>query len=279
MLYYSPLFDKENPSKIIIYYLHIIIIIITSVVAVQRFSALLLFPALLGLSLSFWWAAQTRTQPVERCLCGECFCQLALWRRLKGTIGPRDGGRSRQRRWRRRWCGESRDASCHALSLLELGNHRAPGPQQRGQSERYWQDDGRWWIVGPNIEKVPPRNSERVVTSRAPAASAWNGSQTCQLGVFKGKCWSPGAARRWKLTLQKSEITGRTRSATLHAPCGTLTAAVAHFHVMDGFNLTTLIGLLDVQLLQMWPLLFNSAPYSLVEPVVAQVRPYEAAMQ
>lgn len=65
MLHYSPLFNKENPSKIIIYYLHIIIIIITSVVVVQRFSALLLFPALLGLSLSFWWAAQARTEPVE----------------------------------------------------------------------------------------------------------------------------------------------------------------------------------------------------------------------
>lgn len=40
---------------------------------------------------------------------------------------------------------------------------------------------------------------------------------------------------------------------------------------MDGFNLTNFIGLGDVQLLHLWLLLFNSAPYSLVELFVAQV--------
>lgn len=48
---------------------------------------------------------------------------------------------------------------------------------------------------------------------------------------------------------------------------------------MDGFNLTNFIGLGDVQLLHLWLLLFNSAPYSLVELFVGQLRPYNATMK
>lgn len=148
------------------------------------------------------------------------------------------------------WMGINNFSSCSitvppwikkSFDTVGVGKSQSAGPLQCGQREHYWQDGGRWWIVGPSFEKVSLRNNARVVSWRAPAASAWNGSQTCQWGAFRGKCWSPGAAPRWKLILQKSEITRRTWSATLHASRGTLAAPVPHFNVVDGFKLPTLI--------------------------------------